>query len=78
MSLPQIASNPTVQLLMNNQLRKLWKEAVLISREARSEGSLQKAEQTAKILNQNFRYPSQHSKPQTTEGDDRREVRTVR
>ena len=78
MPLAQIVSNQTVQLLMNNQFRKLRKEAILTPLEARSEGSLQKAEQTAKILNQNCRYPSQHSKPQTPEGDDRREVRTVR
>jgi predicted KAP-like P-loop ATPase len=78
MPLAQIASNQTVQLLMNNQLRKIRKDAVLTSLEARSEGSLQKAEQTAKILNQNCQYPSQHSKPQTPEGDDKHEARTVR
>lgn len=44
MPLAQIASNQTVQLFMDNQLRKLWKEAVLTFLEARSEGSLQKAE----------------------------------
>lgn len=78
MPLAQIASNQTAQLLLNNQLRKLRKEAVLTSLEARSEGSLQKAKQTAKILDQNCRYRGQHSKPQTPEGDDKHEVRTVR
>jgi len=33
---------------MNNQLRKLWKEAVLTSLEARSEGPLQKADKPRK------------------------------
>jgi hypothetical protein len=76
--LAQTASIQTVQLLINNQLRKLRKQAVLTSVEARSEGSQQRAEQTAKILNQNRRYRSQHSKPQTPEGDDSHEVRAVR
>jgi hypothetical protein len=63
---------------MNNQLIMLRKEVVLTALEARSGGSLQRAEQTAKILNQNCRYRSQHSKPQIPEGDDSHEVRTVR